>query len=76
MLQVCGCQGYEINSCDVMQVKPDIFSYSSDYFDQLMELAERLLRMEKAFIDNTPPDQMKADREARVKSPCRDQSRR
>ena len=57
-----------------MQVKPDIFSFSSDYFDELMSLAERLLREGKAFIDSTPPDQMKADREARVKSPCRDQS--
>ena len=35
-------------------------------------MAERLIREGKAYVDDTPPDQMKADREACVKSPCRD----
>ena len=55
-------------------MKPDIFSYTSDHFDILLVLMGRLLRDGKAFVDNTPPDLMKANREAKIKSPCRDQS--
>lgn len=53
-------------------MKPDIFSYTSDHFDTLLSLMGRLLQEGKAFVDHTPPDLMKANREARIKSPCRD----
>ena len=53
-------------------MKPDIFTSTSDYFDLYLQMAERLIREGKAYVDDTPPDQMKADREACVKSPCRD----
>ena len=53
-------------------MKPDIFSCTSDYFDLYLQMAERLIHEGKAYVDDTPPDQMKADREACVKSPCRD----
>ncbi|CAI8048419.1 Bifunctional glutamate/proline--tRNA ligase, partial [Geodia barretti] len=63
-----------LEDVEMLQVKPDIFSYTSDHFDTLLDLMERLLRDGKAFVDSTPPDLMKANREARIKSPCRDQS--
>ena len=56
----------------ILQVKPDVVSYSSDYFDKYLEMAEQLIKEGVAYVDDTPPDKMKTDREARIKSPCRD----
>jgi glutaminyl-tRNA synthetase len=36
--------------------------YASDYFEQLYEWAEHLIRTGKAYIDDTPPDAMRAQR--------------
>jgi glutaminyl-tRNA synthetase len=36
--------------------------YASDYFEQLYEWAEHLIRTEKAYIDDTAPDAMRAQR--------------
>ena len=36
--------------------------YASDYFEQLYEWAEHLIRAGKAYIDDTPPDAMRARR--------------
>ena len=59
----------------MLGVKPDIFSYTSDYFDRYIEYAEKLIRDGKAFIDDTPPDDMKKDRENRIPSKNRDFSK-
>jgi glutaminyl-tRNA synthetase len=36
--------------------------YASDYFEQLYEWAEHLVRMGKAYVDDTPPEAMRAQR--------------
>src|SRR3984885_11303352 len=36
--------------------------YASDYFEQLYEWAEHLVRTGQAYVDDTPPDQMRAQR--------------
>jgi len=36
--------------------------HASDYFEQLYEWAEYLIRQGKAYIDDTPPDQMRSQR--------------
>jgi glutaminyl-tRNA synthetase len=36
--------------------------YASDYFEQLYEWAEHLIRIGKAYIDDTPPEAMRAQR--------------
>src|ERR1700744_4448933 len=36
--------------------------YASDYFEQLYEWAEYLIRQGKAYVDDTPPDQMRSQR--------------
>lgn len=49
-----------------------MFSRTSDYFDLYISMADNLIREGKAYVDDTPPDKMKSDREACLKSPCRD----
>src|ERR1700760_1091603 len=36
--------------------------YASDYFEQLYQWAEHLIRTGKAYVDDTPPDQMRSQR--------------
>jgi len=49
--------------------------YASDYFEQLYEWAEHLIRAGKAYVDDTPADAMRAQRgtltEPGQNSPCR-----
>uniref|UniRef100_A0A8B9JFK4 Bifunctional glutamate/proline--tRNA ligase n=1 Tax=Astyanax mexicanus TaxID=7994 RepID=A0A8B9JFK4_ASTMX len=52
----------------MLQIKPDQFTYTSDHFPTIQRLAEQLLQEGKAYIDDTPPDVMKQEREQRVES--------
>uniref|UniRef100_A0A8C8FJ45 Bifunctional glutamate/proline--tRNA ligase n=1 Tax=Oncorhynchus tshawytscha TaxID=74940 RepID=A0A8C8FJ45_ONCTS len=45
----------------MLQIKPDQFTYTSDHFPRIQGMAEQLLREGKAYIDDTPPEQMKAE---------------
>ncbi|XP_066530921.1 bifunctional glutamate/proline--tRNA ligase [Hoplias malabaricus] len=58
----------------MLQIKPDQFTYTSDHFPTIQRLAEQLLREGKAYIDDTPPDVMKQEREQRVESRHRNNS--
>uniref|UniRef100_A0A3Q4GM48 Glutamyl-prolyl-tRNA synthetase 1 n=1 Tax=Neolamprologus brichardi TaxID=32507 RepID=A0A3Q4GM48_NEOBR len=58
----------------MLQIHPDQFTYTSDHFPIIMKFAEKLLAEGKAYIDNTPPEQMKQEREQRVESTCRNNS--
>lgn len=39
----------------MLDIKPDHFSRTSDFFDLYIEYAEKLIRDGKAFVDDTPP---------------------
>ncbi|XP_051578607.1 bifunctional glutamate/proline--tRNA ligase-like [Myxocyprinus asiaticus] len=58
----------------MLQIKPDQFTYTSDHFPAILRLAEKLLQEGKAYIDDTPPDVMKQEREQRVESHNRSNS--
>ncbi|KAA0711364.1 Bifunctional glutamate/proline--tRNA ligase [Triplophysa tibetana] len=58
----------------MLQIKPDQFTYTSDHFPAIQRLAEKLLQEGKAYIDDTPPDIMKQEREQRVESHNRSNS--
>ncbi|KVH99452.1 glutamate--tRNA ligase, cytoplasmic [Cynara cardunculus var. scolymus] len=49
-------------------------TYTSDYFPQLMEMAEKLMREGKAYIDDTPREQMQKERMDGIDSKCRNNS--
>ncbi|XP_041837193.1 bifunctional glutamate/proline--tRNA ligase isoform X2 [Melanotaenia boesemani] len=55
----------------MLQIQPDQLTYTSDHFPTIMKMGEQLLAEGKAYIDNTPPEQMKQEREQRVESKCR-----
>lgn len=58
----------------MLQIHPDQFTYTSDHFPVIMRLGEKLLAEGKAYIDDTPPEQMKQEREQRTESRCRNNS--
>jgi len=45
-----------------------MYSYTSDHFDALQSLCERMIREGKAFADDTDPETMKKEREERMDS--------
>lgn len=52
----------------MLNIKPDIFSFTSDYFDLYLSYADKLIAEGKAYVDDTPPEEMKKMRENRIKS--------
>ena len=52
----------------LLEIKPDHFSFTSDFFDNFLEYADKLIQKGLAYCDDTPADQMKKDRENRVES--------
>eukprot|EP00192_Tetraselmis_astigmatica_P007072 CAMPEP_0117656620 /NCGR_PEP_ID=MMETSP0804-20121206/4900_1 /TAXON_ID=1074897 /ORGANISM="Tetraselmis astigmatica, Strain CCMP880" /LENGTH=718 /DNA_ID=CAMNT_0005463031 /DNA_START=7 /DNA_END=2163 /DNA_ORIENTATION=- len=49
----------------------DRLTYTSDYFDLLMEQAELLIKSELLYADDTPVEQMREERMAMIESKCR-----
>ena len=49
-------------------------TYTSDYFPQLLELGEGLLRMGLAYADDTPMEEMQRERREKIESRCRGRS--
>ena len=56
----------------MLKIEPDRFTHTSDHFDTIMNFAEKMIREGKAYADDTPGDQMREEREKRVKSANRD----
>ena len=52
----------------------DMLTYTSDHFDLLLEKCTDMIKKHQAYVDDTPPEQMKLDREKRLESSCRSQS--
>ncbi|RXG51325.1 Bifunctional glutamate/proline--tRNA ligase [Armadillidium vulgare] len=42
-----------IHDVKLLEVEPDKFSFTSDYFDQMLEMCESLLKNGKAYVDDT-----------------------
>ncbi|XP_069810307.1 bifunctional glutamate/proline--tRNA ligase isoform X2 [Dendropsophus ebraccatus] len=63
-----------LEDVSMLQIKPDQFTYTSDHFERIIEYAEKLIREGKAYVDDTPAEQMKAEREQRIESKHRSNS--
>ncbi|KAH7846897.1 hypothetical protein Vadar_019415 [Vaccinium darrowii] len=57
-----------------LEIRYDTVTYTSDYFPQLMEAAENLIVQGKAYVDDTPRDQMQKERMDGIESRCRSNS--
>lgn len=63
-----------LKDIETLGIKYDRVTYTSDYFPQLMEMAERLIHDGKAYVDDTPREQMQKERMDGIESKCRNNS--
>ncbi|XP_077300381.1 glutamyl-prolyl-tRNA synthetase [Arctopsyche grandis] len=63
-----------LEDVEMLDIKPDIFTHTSQYFDLMLDMCERLIKEGKAFVDDTLPEQMKTEREQKVDSANRNNS--
>lgn len=56
----------------LLQIKPDRFTHTSDYFDVLQEYCTTLIKNGHAFVDDTSTQLMKEQRDQKLKSENRD----
>ncbi|CAI5492755.1 unnamed protein product [Closterium sp. Naga37s-1] len=52
----------------------DTITHTSDYFDGLIAMCEKLIREGKAYVDSTPKEQMREERMVGTESACRGHS--
>lgn len=64
-----------LEDLELLQIKPDIFTHTSDYFDKMLEFCEQLLHEGRAYVDDTDPETMKQEREQRTESKNRNNSK-
>ena len=64
-----------LEDLEMLQIKPDRFTHSSDYFDLMLSYCDKLIMQGKAFVDDTPALTMKEQREQRLPSANRDNSK-
>lgn len=57
-----------LGDVEMLEIKPDVFTHTSQYFDLMLEYCEQLLKENKAYVDDTEPEQMKKERETRTES--------
>ena len=63
-----------LEDCKLLGVKYDQVTYTSDYFQQLYEMCVKMIKDGKAYADNTPQEQLRKEREARIQSSHRNDS--
>ncbi|XP_069160943.1 bifunctional glutamate/proline--tRNA ligase isoform X1 [Procambarus clarkii] len=52
----------------LLEIKPDVFTHTSDYFDRMIEMCEQLIKQGHAYCDDTDGETMKKEREERKES--------
>ncbi|EDQ91921.1 uncharacterized protein MONBRDRAFT_31356, partial [Monosiga brevicollis MX1] len=63
-----------LEDLELLGVRYDKFSHTSDHFDYLIEQIEKMIKLGKAYVDNSPKEVMAEQRMNKQKSPCRDHS--
>lgn len=52
----------------MLEIKPDRFTYSSDHFDLMLQLCEKLINEGKAYVDDTDGEVMRDERIKKIES--------
>lgn len=60
-----------VGDLELMGIKPDVVSHTSDYFQDLYDACVKLIKNGGAYADNTPQQILRDERLARVDSKCR-----
>lgn len=60
-----------LRDIETLGIKYDAVTYTSDYFSRLMKMAESLIVDGKAYVDDTPREQMQKERMDGIESKCR-----
>ncbi|KAG8368993.1 hypothetical protein BUALT_Bualt15G0104000 [Buddleja alternifolia] len=60
-----------LKDIETLGIKYNAVTYTSDYFPQLMEMAEKLIQEGKAYVDDTPREKMQHERMEGIESKCR-----
>ncbi|KAL3538404.1 hypothetical protein ACH5RR_001770 [Cinchona calisaya] len=63
-----------LKDIETLGIKYETVTYTSDYFPNMIEMAEKLIREGKAYIDDTPREQMQQQRMEGIESKCRSNS--
>ncbi|KAK4769313.1 hypothetical protein SAY86_027463 [Trapa natans] len=63
-----------IKDVETLGINYEKLTYTSDYFPQMMEMAENLIKQGKAYVDDTPREQMHKERMDGIESKCRSNS--
>lgn len=57
-----------LEDLELLEIKPDRFTHTSDYFDLMLQYCEKLIKDGKAYVDDTEPEIMKTEREQKIES--------
>jgi glutamyl-tRNA synthetase len=63
-----------LKDCELLGVKPDRITYTSDYFEDLYKRAVQMIKDGNAYADNTPQEQLQKERMEKVESKHRNDS--
>ncbi|KAJ8944960.1 hypothetical protein NQ318_013108 [Aromia moschata] len=58
----------------MLNIKPDMFTHTSQYFDLMLSYCEKLIKDGKAYVDDTDAELMKTQREQKIESANRSNS--
>ena len=64
-----------LEDLEMLQVKYDKLTHTSDHFDLIERFCEQMLQEEKSYIDDTDPEVMKQEREQKLESINRQNSK-
>lgn len=57
-----------LEDVEMLEIKPDLFTHTSQYFDLMLELCEKLIKEGNAYVDDTDAELMKQQREQKIES--------
>ncbi|SMQ53353.1 unnamed protein product [Zymoseptoria tritici ST99CH_3D7] len=63
-----------LKDCELLGVKPDRITYTSDYFEDLHKVAVQMIKDGNAYADNTPQEQLQKERMEKIESVHRNDS--
>ncbi|EME82476.1 uncharacterized protein MYCFIDRAFT_52738 [Pseudocercospora fijiensis CIRAD86] len=63
-----------LKDCELLGIKPDQVTYTSDYFQDLYERCVQMIKDGHAYADNTPQEQLQKERMEKIESQHRNDS--